>query len=306
MGTQFALVFLALFAILICGCCSFNANIPSTCTKDSDCASMDCKAATPYAVCLGGGDNRTGICGCSSSPGGGGTIATPTPAETPTAEYATPTPAQSGTPLETCPSGGGAISACPCTIRTPGTYTLAHDLATSDSCIRITADSATLDCNGHSISSSTDMDTDGIRVEGASGVTVKNCVLRGFNAGIILINSTQGTVKDNTGNSNRQCGLCLDGSTSNTISGNRLNSNTYDGVMMLHNSNSNTFRNNTCNSNMLGIYIHWDHGASGNTFTGNTVTGNSERDFHCEYTGAQSDGGNNMCDMENCAWLTCH
>ena len=304
------LAIIAAVGAVLSGCCSLcSVTAPTPCHTDSDCAWTDCKESTPYATCLGAGENGTGICGCSSSPPMQPTpIPTATPHRTPS-PAGTSTPAASQTPLlGSCPSGGGTISACPCTISTPGAYRLESDLTSSGTCITVTT-GATLDCQGHSITGSGNPDSRGIYVDGASGATVRNCALTRFNCGIDLESSNGNHVMNNSATANRQAGLCVVSSSSNEIRGNTLSSNTYDGIFILTNSNSNTFTGNTCNSNIIGVYIHWDNGGSSNRFTNNTVTGSigSSGDFHCEFTGAQVDGGGNHCGSNpRCSWLTCH
>lgn len=304
--------FLIAAGIIFSGCCSVcSFTAPTPCRTDSDCAGLDCKASTPYAACLGASENGTGVCGCSSSPPSQPTpISTGTPHQTPTPS-GTSTPAPSQTPNLGCPSYGGAITACPCTISTSGNYTLSRDLTSSGTCITIASggSGSTLDCQGHSLTGPSDSDSLGILLNGSSGVTVKGCVLKHFNCGIHLIGSSDNTITGNTATLNRQCGVGLDSSIRNTVSGNTLSSNTYDGIFILHNSNGNTFTGNTCNANMIGAYIHWDSGGSNNRFTNNTATGStgSNGDFHCEYSGAQVDGGGNRCGAApRCSWLACH
>ena len=92
MGKSVVCALVLISVLLLAGC---TVNAPSPCSKDSDCAYYQCdKPNTPYAVCLGGGVNKTGICACSSQPSGENTTNTffpsPTPSPTPTVEYVAP------------------------------------------------------------------------------------------------------------------------------------------------------------------------------------------------------------------------
>jgi len=72
-----------------------------------------------------------------------------------------------------------AISSCG-TLSMPGeTYVLSKDLASSETCFKITADRITLDGNGYTITGSDSLF--GVDVRGTTGVTVKNTNISGWN-----------------------------------------------------------------------------------------------------------------------------
>ncbi len=78
-------------------------------------------------------------------------------------------------------------------ITEPGSYTLLRDITSSEP-IRILASGVTLDLNGHQLAASTRGAGVGIGVEGATGVTIKNGRVGGFQMNVRLMNSTNVTV----------------------------------------------------------------------------------------------------------------
>ena len=77
----------------------------------------------------------------------------------------------------------------------PGSYVLLRDI-TSTEPIRITASGVTLDLNGHQLTAATRGAGIGIGVEGASGVTIKNGRVTGFQMNVRLMNATNVNVSN--------------------------------------------------------------------------------------------------------------
>jgi len=176
------------------------------------------------------------------------------------------------------------------------------------------------DCQGHTIDGD-DSGTDrGIALDGKSGNTVENCVIKDFWNGISLwsssnnnniINNTVNsngnyfyhgtgikigysngnTLVNNTANSNWDDGIYLYYSSSNTMTNNIVNSNGEDGIYLVSSSNYNTLTDNTANSNKYGIRL--DSSSNYNTINSNIFCTNTNYDIADEDSNS---GDNNACD----------
>ena len=216
--------------------------------------------------------------------------------------------------LASRPASAFDIKALPATmplmIDRPGHYNVTRDLVSSGSAIIIAANDVVLDLHGHIISG---FGFSGIAVQNASGVTIENGVLTGFNFGIYLKSASGSTVTGNllTGNeigivldsSNNNAlagnaatgnaeGIEIDFSSNNTLSGNTASGNKYDGIF-LSGSNNNALTGNTASDNgFLGILLKGSN--SNNTLTGNTATGNgtSGKGYFDLFDGSPNCGSN--------------
>jgi len=103
-------------------------------------------------------------------------------------------------------------------------------------------------------------------------ITVKNLNLHNNSHGILLVNTTNSKILNNTANSNGYEGISLHYySSNNSLTNNTANSNSWNGIY-LGSSSNNFLTNNTANSNSYGIYL----GSSSNNFlTNNTANSNS-------------------------------
>lgn len=133
--------------------------------------------------------------------------------------------------------------------------TLSEDHAGS---IIIASNDITLDCAGHTVSGS--FPDTGILVEGRTGITVRNCHVTGFAAGIRLRGAYQ-----------------------NTLTSNILERNT-DGVDLFQ-SGENNLLNNHAISNGIGFYLS----ASAANFLGNNLAQDNGPGFYL-----QSSAGNTL------------
>jgi parallel beta-helix repeat protein len=139
----------------------------------------------------------------------------------------------------------------------------------------ITADDVTLDCAGHAVigggvGTSVSVGIDVL----ANGVTVTNCVVRGFLTGVFT--AAQGThvVADTLSENNE--GLRLQGATGASILGNTADANAWWGILACCNANGNTISGNSTKLNrIVGMGLN---GASWNVFT-NNVAAHNERGF---------------------------
>ena len=99
-------------------------------------------------------------------------------------------PARAAESYDACTN---TISTLPVTISTPGIWCMRQNLAfapPSGNAITITTNDVTVDCNGFKLDGSasyTSTGAKGIRADGRSGITVRNCAIRGFYYGIALL-----------------------------------------------------------------------------------------------------------------------
>ncbi len=157
---------------------------------------------------------------------------------------------------------------CGTTITT--STTLDSDMFCSGTGITIGADNIVLDCAGHSITG-TGPDISmyrGIYLFGRTGVTVKNCVVTNFGAGITIESGSYNTLTGNTASSNVWPGIELQSSSHNTLTSNTAINNGQFGFGIFE-STYNTLTNNTVDSNKRNdIQLST---SSYNILTGNVV-----------------------------------
>ena len=134
----------------------------------------------------------------------------------------------------------------------------------------------------------------GITLDGASNVTIEDCIIEGFtdNIGIYLLNASGNTINRSniTGNlygielssspnnnisensiTNNHYGIELWDSSNNTISGNNV-ADGLNGIIMLWGSSNNTLDRNEVSNNQEGIILH---SAPHNILTNNTINNNT-------------------------------
>lgn len=138
----------------------------------------------------------------------------------------------------------GSTSAAP----TRGTRTIVFDTtlrADHNGSVFIGVDNVTLDCAGHAITGpGRGGSVHGIHVARRTGVTVKNCVVTGFNAGFLIGESDANTFINNTVK-NVSSGFTLMRSDNNTISRNVVDdANDWFGYGTFQGSKNNQFINN--------------------------------------------------------------
>lgn len=139
--------------------------------------------------------------------------------------------------------------------------------------LTIGADNITLDCDNHSITAFEGLA--GIYLLQREGVTIKNCDIQEFDAGIYLYGSSNNNLIDNN-LENNGCGAYLtthvgfDPNSYNTITGNSIVGSIYDGIF-LGNSQNNTIWDNSFIDNETSadesfdsIGNNWDLGEIGN------------------------------------------
>ena len=136
------------------------------------------------------------------------------------------------------------------------TYTLTQNVNES---LVIEEDNLTLDGAGYTITGSGT--GNGVYLDQRSNVTVKNCVVLGFNSGIYLYFGSSNTLTANTVHNNYY-GILLSSSSSNTLTANTVHNNYYG--IYLDNSNDNKVYNNNFINNPTQACVS---GGSGNEFS---------------------------------------
>jgi parallel beta-helix repeat protein len=157
------------------------------------------------------------------------------------------------------------LDTLPVTISAPGHYCLDHDFAQDfafESPIRIQADDVVLDCNDHRIRQ-TNAANSGSAIYGPGErehVTIRHCVLEGWDTGIFLQASTDpgangNRIESNTVLRSRTTAIYVIGS-----------NNLIEGNLVAQNTGAN-------NGVAYGIFVYsMDRTGVGNTIRGNTVT----------------------------------
>jgi parallel beta-helix repeat protein len=181
-------------------------------------------------------------------------------------------------------AAGTNINSCT-TISSPGEYVLTTSINNATTCINITSSDVTLDGAGYTINGR-GTGGSGVFVSNSSitltNVTVKNLKVTNWSDGIFYINVQNGSIANNTANSNHATirgsnsyqgtGISLSSSSNNTLTKNTASNNARIGIDIVY-SGSNTLTNNTANSNIngYGIAIRLTD-SSNNTLINNTVT----------------------------------
>ena len=121
------------------------------------------------------------------------------------------------------------VSALECGSTITADTILEADMPCLGNAITIDADNIVLDCAGHSITG--DGSGNGIYLSSRTGVTVKNCVVTNFGAGITLESSSYNTLTGNTANDNAFRGIDIESSSNNNnLTGNTANNNANDSL----------------------------------------------------------------------------
>ncbi len=129
-------------------------------------------------------------------------------------------------------------------------YTLTDDILGS---ITIQMSGIILSGEGHTIEGSGS--GPGILMIGLSGVTVKDCVVKNFNIGIVIVNCDTSTIKGNKVSDTGDSGIYLTGSNGNTLKDNKLFDNYYEGFW-LEGSSDNVIKDNEAwNNGEAGIFL---------------------------------------------------
>jgi parallel beta-helix repeat protein len=135
-------------------------------------------------------------------------------------------------------------------------YTLTDDVAGT---IRIEKHGATLCGGGNSVVG--DGGGAGVLAIGMMGVTIKNLVVTNFYHGIVLVDSSACTVKENDAYGCVDAGIYLTGSNANTVKDNKAHDNVWEGIW-LENSHYNCIKDNeawNCNEGGILLWPNCDY-----------------------------------------------
>lgn len=195
-----------------------------------------------------------------------------------------------------------SIDSCQSLTSTGEHYQLTKDInGNLLTCINISANNITLDCQNHQIIGTGETYSRGVYNEGYDNVKIKNCIISKFDYGIYFKSgASNGEITQNTIYENNDDGILLEfNCTGNKI----MNNNVYDngvGIVLMHNSANNIIQGNTAhgngdsgiylnensnnliqdnkaNENEFGIYL--DFQSNDNTITGNTADNNNQAGF---------------------------
>ena len=181
--------------------------------------------------------------------------------------------------------------------------TLTNDVSFADWGIIIDADNITLDLNGYTVRGPGSGWDVGVRVNGRTGVTVKNGRIEGFRAGIgvytawvswgVYRKSVDVTVEGNIVTDNLGDGIFLNAHDS-TVIGNIVTNNSGVGVNISPDAARNTIRENYISNNGWGIRLQ---GGDYNSISANRITNNQYGiwfDSHQSIPITNSISGNNI------------
>ncbi len=170
---------------------------------------------------------------------------------------------------------GSVISSCGNLSAANTAYILSSSLsATGSTCLRITADNVTIDCNGYRITGSNASGTYGIFTN-RFNTTIRNCNISNFATGIVLNGSANSTVSNvssattcnQNGGRGDGDGIYMQNADFNSINGTNTSSIAGIGIRLVSGSCNNTITSSAgYSARDVGIYI--DTSSNGNTGTG--------------------------------------
>ena len=169
----------------------------------------------------------------------------------------------------TVQTGEHYISDCSVLNDAGAIYYLTADITDSaaTTCMRITAENVTLDCQGHTIDGTDTGSTIGI-YSNQFNTTVRNCVVTDWREGIVFEGSNNGIIENTTLDSNLYESISLFSSSGCTIANNTVSNSVY-GIKLQKSSNNNRIINNNASNSDYGIYLD---GASYNTIANNDAS----------------------------------
>jgi parallel beta-helix repeat protein len=150
--------------------------------------------------------------------------------------------------------------------RNTDVYTLTADISAS---IMVDKSNVVIDGNGFTVQG--DGTGSGFLLNGISGVTIKNTVIRGFDYGIYLESTSYNTVCFNEITANDLDGIGLRDSVNNRISWNKISANNWFGIGVYY-SSGNSFDGNNITGNYDGIGLY---DSSNNVLLANKIVANT-------------------------------
>ncbi len=175
------------------------------------------------------------------------------------------------------------ISACG-TLETQGTYSLEQDIQAEETCFIITADDITLDCQGHTITYSSNGNGYAI-YSSSNSTTIKNCkILEGNSTGnksAIYISGNNNKIEETTiiTYSDNQEGIYAGGNNNNLLSNNITTHGRYAHPVYLITSSNNLVEGNTLNTNYWDSYGIYLDSSYHNQLIRNNITASDEEAY---------------------------
>ncbi len=172
-------------------------------------------------------------------------------------------------------------------ITSSGSYTLTQSVSSIGTCFSIEADNIILDCDGYTITYSTEggSDTRGIDIYGRDNITIKNCRVEDGSLnqdgsanrhGIYLGASDNSVLENNYVNANNGLGILLSNSDNNNLIDNTVISKRAYGIWITSSSSKNVLiGNNGTSFNGAGIKLSYE--SNHNVLINNTATGGGTR-----------------------------
>ncbi|WP_027079577.1 right-handed parallel beta-helix repeat-containing protein [Luteimonas mephitis] len=120
------------------------------------------------------------------------------------------------------------IDSVPATISSQGVWCLRKDVSTgvtSGNAINIQTNNVTIDCNDFKLgglSAGSASQASGIRADGRQNITVRNCNVRGFYYGILLVGGAGHLVEGNRLDNNLSIGIAASDASNSIVRGNRV------------------------------------------------------------------------------------
>lgn len=151
-----------------------------------------------------------------------------------------------------------AITSLPYTISVPGSYCINRSFSSVappdlSGAVTINADNVVFDCQGSTISGTSELDKHGIYFNGTSFSSAKNCLVSSFDFGVFLDSSMNASISNVTANSNEE-GFVIEGNGSR-IENSSASNNAGNGFLIELSSSENLIANSTSSYNILDGYV---------------------------------------------------
>jgi len=137
--------------------------------------------------------------------------------------------------LLTLPAVVGAVPIkAPAVITSPGTYVIEEDLLASEAgiCLEVRASNVVIEGNGHRLQGRGTPNTQGIRIQGVSGVQVRNIDLDRWDQGLWAVDATGLEVEDVVAADNLAAGVLITGNGAGSRLANVTAHRNRDGIML--------------------------------------------------------------------------
>ncbi|MCP3686389.1 MAG: hypothetical protein GY861_27410 [bacterium] len=194
------------------------------------------------------------------------------------------------------------ISDCAVLDQQGETYYLTADITDSsqDTCIDITANDVTLDCQGNTIDGD-DIASFGVSVNRAvqetTNITIKNCVITDWSVvSVFLFNADENTIIDTEASSSQVAGIGLQNSDNNLLSNIIATDNGAQGGIIIVEVDYSEFINITSSNNIVGFFIS---NAYFNTIRDSRIEDNAQYGFNINTAGSNNFYNNLINNTEN-------